>query len=407
MRKVQVFLLLFFCQMIADSGLGAMIGLRDSSVSKISPPQPISMPNLSLSLWCEFLPYDQVTKTLPVLAKQNVSLLLHVRPEEVGREDLATLIRSADTLGVEVKAWLLLPEEEKRLYLCEATFPEVRQLALHLVTWIEQEKLPLRWLVFDCEPTPDFGQELWRCVRGKHGLRLASYLRQQKNREQFRTSAAHLCALINQLHSQGFRVVGATNRILLEALRYQNVTLEDCLGIPFTMIPWDQVTFLSYRYGATQNDYMAAVRRYATLAYRYFGTRASLDLGLIGDQRQFAAVRKRAEAFGREKQFLDFYHGMQTPKDLADVMEVAKRAGLKQVNLYSLDGALLSDHPLAQWLRGTAPSPKLHASSGATTKLALEAALLQAAFKLFVHQDRALMREFPMPLRPSATTEKN
>lgn len=349
---------------------------------------------LKVAVWCEFAPYETVAAALPELAQHDVALLLHVRPHDVGAAPLAALLRRAATQGVETRAWLLLPEEQQQLYLYEETLPVIRTLALQLADWVEQEQLPLRWLVLDCEPPPSFGQELWHCVRTKNPLRLAAFLRRQKNCEKFFRAASELQELVENLQARGFRVMGATNRMLLESARCGNVTFEDCLGIPFTMIPWDEVSFLCYRYRARHREYLSLVRRHAKLTRRLFGERGSLDLGHIGDLRDTPQAKQRAEIFGGDKTFLEFYRGIAAPQEIAAAMETARRAGLRRVNLFSLDGALQSGIPLSEWLGTEAKEPLLCGSPMATIKWAAQAAALETAFRVFVRRDHTLEQRF-------------
>ena len=48
-----------------------------------------------LAIWCEFMPYAEVEAHLPVLAKYDCDLILHVERESFGDPAFAALLRAA------------------------------------------------------------------------------------------------------------------------------------------------------------------------------------------------------------------------------------------------------------------------------------------------------------------------
>jgi hypothetical protein len=364
-------------------------GMRTTATREVNPPPQVS-------IWCEFEPYDSVRRHLTALAERKVTLYLHVGPDDLGREDLLALLREADARGVEVFAWLLLPYDQ-HLYVGEWTIGATRTLALDFAAWANREKLGVRWIIFDCEPAPQIGKVMFEHVRQASPRGLAAYLREQKDAARFARSVRELNALIEELHGQGFKVMGSCNRVILDGLRYGNVTWQDALNIPFSMVNWDRASFISYRYTAPRRYYLAMVRRYSTLGVRFFGDRAGIDVGLIGDNRRIPENLKRLELFGGGDHFLSYLDGIQSTKEMAAVIATAREAGVRYVNLYSLDGALQSGASVDTWL-GCATAPvdvqlEVGPTPVGSVKAGLTGFVLNKLFRVFVRQDEA-----PLPV---------
>jgi hypothetical protein len=357
--------------------------LRTTTTTDVNPPPKIS-------IWCEFEPYHSVRLHLPVLAERKVALYLHVGPDDIGRGELLGLLRDADARGVEVFAWLLLPYDQ-HLYVGEWTIGATRKLALDFAAWVNREQLGVRWIIFDCEPAPQIGKEMYEQVRQVSPRGLAAYLRGQKDAERFAESARELNALIEELHGKGFRVMGSCNRVILDGLRYGNVTWQDALNVPFSMVKWDRASFISYRYTASRRYYLAMVRRYSTLAVRFFGDRAGIDVGLIGDNRRIPENLRRMEIFGGGDHFLSYLDGIQSVRDMSAVIATAREAGIRYVNLYSLDGALQSKSSVSAWLACAESPLDMQLEVGPTpvgsVKAGLTGYVLNKLFRVFVHQD--------------------
>jgi hypothetical protein len=258
-----------------------------------------------LSIWCEFMPYKDVEATLPVLARYDCDLLLHVGREDIGNSDLVALCRAARSHGVNVAAWFLLPYDE-HLYVGEATADPIRDFSLKFVEWSQKETLGIDWVVFDCEPSPLLGKKLFYEVRRGRVIALARILRAETEPAQFSESVDKLNNLIDELHGRGVKVMGAANRVFLDFLRHGNTAVQDSLNAPFSMVRWDRASFITYRYKASQVQYVGMVNRYGTLAHLYFDEKAALDLGLLGDQRDFPEHRERAELFAGGDYFMSY-----------------------------------------------------------------------------------------------------
>ena len=303
-----------------------------------------------LAIWCEFMPYAEVEPHLPVLARYDCDLILHVERGSFADPDFARLLRAAEEAGVGVDAWPLLPYEE-HLYVGQASVGATRDLARRAADFFEREGLAVRAFVFDCEPSPLLGRELFAAVRRRSPRALARILRGELDAEAFARDTAALNELIGELRARGYAVDGAANRAFLDAQSRGNVALEDALNAPVSGVEWDALSFITYRYMADQLTYVAMVNRYATLAHRLYGGRAALDVGLLGDYDDIEENAVRAALFGGEDVFVRFLRGMRSVYDLEEAVGTALGCGVRRIHLYALDGAATSVAGLENWLK--------------------------------------------------------
>jgi hypothetical protein len=303
-----------------------------------------------LAIWCEFMPYAEVQEHLPTLAAHGCDLILHVGRESFGDAEFGELLRAAERAGVGVDAWLLLPYEE-HLYVGQASVAAVRDLAERAADYFEANGLAVRGFVFDCEPSPILGAELFAAAREKDLRGMAGILRGQLDPEGFARDAAALNEVIGDLRRRGYAVDGAANRAFLDAQARGNVALEDALNAPVSALEWDALSFITYRYGAGQTAYVGMLNRYATLARRLWGERAAIDVGLLGDYDGIAENAERAERFGGGEAFYAYLRGKRDPRDLEQAVGVVLGCGVRRINLYALDGAAHSVAGLDNWLK--------------------------------------------------------
>jgi len=303
-----------------------------------------------LAIWCEFMPYAEVESHLPTLKKYDCDLLLHVEKESFADPEFARLLRAAGREGVEVDAWLLLPYE-KHLYVGQASVASTRQLARQAADFFEGNHLRVRAFVFDCEPSPLLGRELFKAVQAKSPGQLAKVLRDQLDPAVFRCDIESLNQLLDELRERGYAVDGAANRVFLDSQLRGNVALEDALNAPVSGVGWDALSFITYRYQINQLSYVAMLNRYASLARRLYGPRTAMDVGLIGDYDEIPQNVERAALFGAGDLFYDYLHGMRSAFDLEEAVGTVLGCGVRRVNLYALDGAVTSVAGLENWLK--------------------------------------------------------
>ena len=339
-----------------------------------------------LAAWCEFMPYAAVEAELPVLAKYDCDLILHVERESFGDPDFARLLRAAEAAGVGVDAWLLLPYQE-HLYVGQASVAAVRDLARQAADYFEREHLAVRAFVFDCEPSPLLGAELFAAVRKKSLPRLARTLRAQLDPEEFRRDTAALNALIEELRARGHAVDGAANRAFLDAQWRGNAALEDALNAPVSGVAWDALSFITYRYKVSQESYVAMLNRYATLARKLYGPRAAMDVGLVGNYDGIPQNAERAALFGGGTAFYAYLRGMRSAYDLEQAVGTVLGCGVRRINLYALDGAAASVAGTENWLkaarRARPLSPLARWTPGGSLQYGFLGALTEKGFRWF------------------------
>ncbi|HPR67899.1 MAG TPA: hypothetical protein PLJ99_01255 [Kiritimatiellia bacterium] len=303
-----------------------------------------------LGVWCEFMPYAEVAAHLPALAEYDCDLILHVERESFGDPDFPRLLRAAEKAGVGVDAWLLLPYEE-HLYVGQASVAAVRGLARQAADFFDRHRLKVRAFVFDCEPSPLLGAELFAAARRGNLKGLAAIVRRELDAEAFERDTAEINALVAELRGRGYAVDGAANRAFLDAQSRGNVALEDGLNAPVSAVGWDALSFITYRYQASALDYVAMLNRYATLGRRLYGERAAMDVGLLGDYHAIPENAERAALFGGEEEFMAYLRGMRSVYDLEEAVGVVLGCGVRRINLYALDGAATSVAGLENWLK--------------------------------------------------------
>ena len=328
--------------------LAAGAGAEPATLQGLAPMR--APPIERLAIWCEFLPYAEVAAHLPVLAEHGCDLILHVEGESFADPDFARLLRAAERAGVGVDAWLLLPYDQ-HLYVGQASVKATRKLARRTADFFGENQLKARAFVFDCEPSPLLGRELFAAVRAASWRQLGRALRAQMDAERFRKDAAALNRLIAELRQRGYAVDGAANRAFLDAHEKDNVVMEDALNAPVSGMAWDALSFITYRYQASQLSYAAMLNRYATLARRLYGERAALDVGLIGDYAGIPQNAERAARFGGGAAFYAYLRGMRSVFDLEEAVGTVLGCGVRRVNLYALDGAVTSVAGLENWLK--------------------------------------------------------
>jgi hypothetical protein len=303
-----------------------------------------------LAIWCEFMPYEEVVPHLPTLKKYDCDLILHVERQSLQDPGLVSLLRDAEKAGVGVDAWLLLPYDE-HLYVGQASIQTTTDLAMEAAAFFKQNHLAVRAFVFDCEPSPLLGKELFAAVQNKSLPQLAKTLREQLDPATFQEDIEKLNALIDELRRRGFAVDGAGNRAFLDAQARGNVALEDALNAPVSGVAWDALSFITYRYQASQLSYVAMLNRYAALAHRLYGPRAAVDVGLIGDYHEIPENAERAALFGGGDLFYGYLRGMRSAFDLEEAVGTVLGCGVKRINIYALDGAVTSVAGLENWLK--------------------------------------------------------
>lgn len=306
-----------------------------------SAPAPQPATETKLSVWSEFLPFATVAQYLPALKARSLSLLVAVTPEKAQDPALLTLLQEAQRLGVEVRPWLLVSGEHG-YWANKWNHAEVSRFVRETTSTLTTRGLKPAAITLDIEPPVSLTKQLAERLE-KIDLIGARRVLVASSRDGSLTEARSAYQrLVSDLHGRGIRVHAVTTPMLLDDLVVGQGRLQSALGIPVAGVDWDEVTFMAYR---TEFRNLAGrmggdiVRRYAQDANRFFGSRAGLDLGVIGTPG-----------------FAGSAHGYTDPQDLAIDLLAARAGGIGRMNLFSLDG-MLEQGGIDRWAAATSSAP--------------------------------------------------
>lgn len=313
---------------------------------------------MRVAVWCEFMPYAEAAAWLPALAKRRLGLHLAIQPERAEDPALFELLRDADAMGVEVRAWVLLGKDEgywPNAWNAGRAAEAVRGFAAAA----RAARAPVPWVVLDLEPPPERMQALGERL-GRGDWRGAWRLLQDPEVPAGScTQAAHriYADLIADLQARGTRVQAVTLPMALDGPAADRLVA--ALGIPLAGLAWDEVSFMAYRpefvrlAGPMGADLVA---RYARAAVRRHGERASLAIGEVGTPGFPVPVP-----------------GYTDPADLQADLAACRAAGLPAASIFSLDG-LVEQGGLERWLDAPPQGPPRPEIRPALLRLAIGAA---------------------------------
>lgn len=256
-----------------------------------SPPPSPSTPrssSLQIALWSEFLPLEKVQESLPTLSRYGLGLYQSVHTEGMTsstyREGLSQLLSRSVALGLDTRAWILLPyaqgywpNEENRFSFLKA--------ARAWMEWAREQGVPVSWIVVDMEPSYQDAQELLLASRTNDLALALRVFRKNRNPRAFLEAKETYGELIALAHSLGFKVMCVTFPLVLDDLADGDDDLQDYLNLPVRGLPWDELSFMVYRttvydLGVTgiTSYFVYSYARTASLSY---GEKAGIDIGLV------------------------------------------------------------------------------------------------------------------------------
>ena len=105
------------------------------------------------ALWSEFLSPAEVLDQLPRLKAHGISVYQNVTSEQVDRwaPDVGALFQEAACMGVEMRAWLTLPEDQG-YWPNEKNVDIFQEKVNALAEWLSQLGWPTNWIIVDMEP---------------------------------------------------------------------------------------------------------------------------------------------------------------------------------------------------------------------------------------------------------------
>jgi len=294
-------------------------------------------------LWSEFLEPEEVIAQIPDLKRHSIGLYQNIPSVDIGDPGFASLFEEAACSGVEVRAWLTLPEEGG-YWPNEKNVDLFREEAVRLAEWVRSSGWAIEWIVVDMEPALQmFTTLIERFERGDIAGAF-DLLFDNRDATAYAEALAKYADMVDTLHGIGFKVMVVTIPIVLDDVWDDDALIQDVMNIPVHGVPWDQLSFMAY---TTTFSRLLATELSSDLVYSYaqdavseYGDKAAIDLGVIA------------------------HGGMVEGEGITDLGEAraqvgaAKMAGLTNIHAYSLDGIVHLDEqdPWYEAFQTPAPS---------------------------------------------------
>ncbi len=315
LRWISLALALFFLVSCGDDGGKAN---PDGSGCREVVPTPYG-------LWSEFLEPEEVIAQIPDLLRHGIGLYQNIPSADIGDPGFASLFEEAACSGLEVRAWLTLPEEEG-YWPNEQNADLFHQEALRLADWIRSSGWAVDWIVVDMEPALQMFNEL--IERFEQGDLPGAFALLFDNRDPapYGEALEEYADMVEALHARGFKVMVVTLPVVLDDVWDKDPLIQDLMNIPVHGVPWDELSFMAYTttFGRLLSTELSSylVYSYGKDANDIYGDKAAVDLGVIA------------------------HGGMVEGEGISDVDEIraqvgaARAAGLTKIHAYSLDGIL-------------------------------------------------------------------
>ncbi len=302
-------------------------------------------------MWSEFLPPQSVIAEIPFLKENNLALYQAVHHDMLGKDEMKELLISAVDSGIETRAWLLLDYSDG-YWPNEENAEKFYSQAVAFMDWVEEEDIPVRWIIVDMEMSWQKTQTLSEATGDF--LKILELLKSNMNVENFNSAREKYIDLVRVAHSRGFKVMCVTYPQVLDDISDGDNSIQDALDIPVTGVDWDEVSFMVYR--TVFNDMWAQgftaylIYSYAKSAIEFFGERAGIDVGLVAPP----VLEDGGEIPG-------LANGYTAPEGLLEDISAAGSAGIKSVHIWPLDYVILYPEP-ERWvdtsnLKITPPEP--------------------------------------------------
>jgi len=310
------------------------------------------------SYYSELETVAEATARIPDAAKHGFGIIRLVTPDDLHTPALARFFESAARAGVATRAWLVLSQ-------AEGYWPNEDNLAAFgvavdaFIAWRAANDAPVDWITFDLEPSWQYTHELIDIASGSTGLDritdLLALVREHVDAAKFAESRVALGGILARVHAAGMRAHCVTYPMVLDDLADGDDDIQDGLDVPVRGLAWDEVSFMTYRSAlalyATEPFGPAMFADYARDAVAAFGSRAALDLGVIGADPITGAI------------------GYTDPAALAEDLTAAIAGGVATVHLYSLERAAAESDASAWFTVEATPGAPVPPPDSGTTAL--------------------------------------
>lgn len=285
----------------------------------------------------EFMSVEDVDAALPLLASRHVDLVW-AWPADVSEAELKArfdVVRRGESLGIEVRPWLTLPERDGYWPTSSNAekFDTAARSLLH--AWLAAGLTP-NMLLVDMEMPLQRALEFVDIESRGDAVAMTAFLARGVDRKQYAAATKIYADLVAHAHELGFKVEVSTLSTVLDDMDDGDDGLRQGFGIPFDNIDWDLCTFQIYRTMAANGTGLTLdssfVYDYALRIKLRFGERAGIVVGLNdpGD-------------LGVQPPIYD------DPTQAAEDVAAARAAGLarRSVGLYQLRGIVSQSSPEA------------------------------------------------------------
>ncbi|MEW6444016.1 MAG: hypothetical protein AB1640_23980 [bacterium] len=223
-------LLTLFGFFLASCGGGSDAGAGNLAADCIATvPSPYA-------LWSEFLDSGEVLEQVPVLRSHSVSLYQNVRSERIGDPATEAFLRRAACSGLEVRAWLTLPEGDG-YWPNERNAGLFAEKALELARWIRSSDLPVEWIVVDMELDLRSAERLQELLAEGDLAGAVRLFADNYDPDLFQAARDEFATLVDELHLMGFRVMLVTFPMVLDDREDGDSDIQDLMNIPVDGIP--------------------------------------------------------------------------------------------------------------------------------------------------------------------------
>ncbi len=308
-------------------------------------------PRRQHSVWSEYTPYPtlQQPAVLKELARRDIQLAVAVTPPQV--DDLVGVLHCCQEAGVRVAVWPMLSDAQGR-WASTANAETYCRFVRLLLDRLDSTAVLPEALAIDLEPPIDRVRQLtsWGKLSSFTGWKSGAHKPAEPS---VATAVATFSTLTTEVKARGLSILAAVIPPIVVSPEAAALGWQRLLQTPIAALPIDRVSTMAYtsllqgysRGILRRADARALLWTMARATHDRYGTRASISLGAIG-----------TGALGDERTY-------RSPAELVDDVSLARAAGITDLALFNLDGAL-ARAPLTTWLDAlvlteptTAPPP--------------------------------------------------
>lgn len=307
---------------------------------EFAPPKAACEATPRRRIWSEYTPYAalQEPALLGELGRRDLQLAIAVTPELAS--GLSAVLRACQAHGVAVALWPMLSDAQGRWVNADNAAAYCRFVRELLDSLAAQGALP-QALAMDLEPPIERLRRL-KNLRPEHAVPRPLVTGTSRTAP----AAAELTALATAARGRGLELLAAVMPPVVVSPEAAALGWQRLLGTPVDALPLDCISTMAYtslfegyaRGLLRRADARALLFKLAVGTRARYGARAGISLGAVG-----------TGALGDERTF-------NGPAELIEDVGIARAAGIVDLALFNLDGALARP-PIAAWLDALVETP--------------------------------------------------